>query len=662
MLRLSFLLLVFTASLSLQARVVDSMSIEELHQAAEEVINYNEDSTYHLLEIALQKIHCLEDGKLRQKHLGENHLRRADYYWGHYLPQSKYHLQKAFEYYRQHPHDKKLAEAYYVKSAIHRKENNKHLHLKNLDTAITYALRADNAQLLASLYTMQGFYLQTYHRWQESFEKARLAIEYAEIASDSLPLSTSYFILAQIKEHFNQLDKAEKLFDQSIAYGQGHYDMAGVYRGYGSVLLKNNKTEEGLAAYRHSMELYSQNKNYPYVMLIRVKLGEALLNQGDLQAAIENFNKSRELLSVLDSNIHLYFLHYAKIYAYLGDTGQARYYINRFLETQRFSELRGEKIDLIKNLAEVYEILGENVNAINYYKKWGTLKDSLQSNTSEQQLHDMEKLYISEKSKNEEITKINQELLQSKNTQFALGIGLLTIVIISGVIIYFVRFKAQKERERLRLQIKENQLKHMLMAQEDERKRLARELHDGIGQSLAALKMQLQMSGDNHTSRQTIQKVNDLCLEIRTLSHQMMPLILQENGLGEALEWLANQSLVCNSMEVDLVIPKNQKRLDPEVETHLYRIGQELLTNIVKHSEASTVGIQLLRPRGKVILIVEDNGIGFKQDQVQRGIGLENIFSRIESIQGEIEMEPNEGGGTYVRIVVPVTEEGRLTA
>ncbi len=642
--------------------VYKEWSIEEMHQAAEDVINFDQDSTFKLLQIAESRIQCLPRGPEKAYHQGENHLRWADYYWIRFLPQSKYHLQRAFTYFKEHPQDKKLAEAYYVKSAINYKEQNRELQMAYLDTSITYALRSKNPQIISTIYIMQSFYLQAYNLWQESFDKTIMAAEFAKKSGDSLPVSASYFILAQIKEHFNQLNEAEELFEQSIAYGKGHYDLSGVYRGYGSVLMKNGKFQESLTAFHHSMKLYSAANNYRYVMMIRVRIGEALLEHGKISQAVENFREMRKLEPSLPPNIHTHHLHFAKMFAHLSEEEQAQNNIKHFLNSYKFGQLKGEKVNLIKDLAEVYEILGHKEQAITYYKKWGRLKDSLHALTSQQELTDMENLYILEKSKNEVITAKNKALIASKRVQFILGGSLLVILILAGGAIYFIRLKAQQEKEKLLLQTKGTQLNQILTAQEDERKRLARELHDGVGQSLAALKMQLQMADDSKTSTRIIKKVNEICKEIRSLSHQMMPLILQENGLEEALRWLTDQCLVKNSVQVDLVIQGRPNRLAPEIETHLYRIAQELIANIVKHSNASIVGIQLLRPKGEVILVVEDNGVGFDADGIGQGIGLANIRSRIESINGEIEIQPIQGKGTYVHILVPVNEEERLTA
>lgn len=215
----------------------------------------------------------------------------------------------------------------------------------------------------------------------------------------------------------------------------------------------------------------------------------------------------------------------------------------------------------------------------------------------------------------------------------------------------------------MELRLKRSQLKDVLVAQEEERRRIARELHDGIGQSLAALKMQIQAPSYLQDPVKSIQKIDILCKEVRLLSHQMMPLALEEQGLEKALKVLVEQSFTHSSVVAHFISDGFSHRLGALYEVHLYRIAQELISNILKHAEATEVGIQLLQNENRIVLITEDNGKGFSFPINEKGMGLSNITSRLETLNGEIETESGAGKGTFVRITIPLhTGENKMIA
>src|SRR5690606_2793024 len=219
-----------------------------------------------------------------------------------------------------------------------------------------------------------------------------------------------------------------------------------------------------------------------------------------------------------------------------------------------------------------------------YYKKWGTLKDSLQSYTNRVHLNELEKLYFNERSKNEEITLKNKELKESRTSQANMGIALMAFLLLGGGMTYYIRMKGVKENQKLKFALKEKQLEQLMEGQESERQRLARELHDGIRQSLAALKMQLQFDDNTRASKVTVERVDALCKEVRTLSHQMMPLVLRDNGLEDAIKQLLENSFANSDIETDIVTLGLNGRFSYKEDVHLYRLTHELISNILKQA------------------------------------------------------------------------------
>lgn len=197
-------------------------------------------------------------------------------------------------------------------------------------------------------------------------------------------------------------------------------------------------------------------------------------------------------------------------------------------------------------------------------------------------------------------------------------------------------------------------MEKLMEGQETERQRIARELHDGIGQSLAALKMELQFDEYAPKSDFAVKRIDALCNEVRTLSHQMMPLALRENGLRDAVRQLLDRSFGKTEIKVDFVTVRVDGRFAEKVEVHLYRITQELISNILKYADATKVSVHLLSRKNMIALVVEDNGKGYNMDKKLEGIGISNMRSRVEALAGTIRIQASEGKGTYTYIAVPI--------
>ena len=135
----------------------------------------------------------------------------------------------------------------------------------------------------------------------------------------------------------------------------------------------------------------------------------------------------------------------------------------------------------------------------------------------------------------------------------------------------------------------------------------------------------------------------------------MMPGALVESGLIPALEDMLNKSLSKSAVSYNFEHSNINERVDKNIETNLYRISQELVQNIYKHSGATEVNIQLFKSQNRLILMVEDNGIGMNtEDGAKKGMGLLNITARVKSMKGELSIEPGPFAGTVITIRIPI--------
>ncbi len=644
------------------AQEKSSLSISEIHTLIERHINYSRDSSMTLLNLAKEKIQKLDDEDMVEQNMAENNLRRADYWTYYNIDSSKFYLDKAYAYYQSNINHKKLADIFVLKAQLIRIEAriDKDIMDRGLacfDSAFMHAERLVDPAFLSFIYYEKSISLQFTERWEESFENALLAMKYAETANDSLSMATAYFLMGRTYHHFGLFNSAEKNIAKAVEYGKGMDQWYTIIHIYADVLLQNQKTDLAFNNYKKALKISLDKDDTQKATTLYTHLGRIELDRGNYSFAENYFLQLSSILRSKDEAGYKTLLFMAQMYYYLGDEAQARKDLNLFGEKYGNGKIIPRTIDVFKEAADLHSALGEPEQATLYYKKWGFLKDSLYSHTSKQQLSALEEMYLNEKNKNEIIIHKNEELNKSRRQQATMGGLLIVVVLLGSGLVYFIRMKGLKENQSLKFALKEKQMEQMIDAQETERQRLARELHDGIGQSLAALKMKLQFDKTPQASDTTVQRLDSICNEVRSLSHQMMPILLKENGLESAIKQLIDQNFSGSSIDVEFVSSGLYNRLPDNIEVNVYRITQELISNIIKHSNASKVGIQLLKRGKKLVLIVEDDGEGFKITDKTNGIGLNNVHVRLEALGGTVQIQAVKGEGAYVHITVPTSSE-----
>jgi len=206
----------------------------------------------------------------------------------------------------------------------------------------------------------------------------------------------------------------------------------------------------------------------------------------------------------------------------------------------------------------------------------------------------------------------------------------------------------------------------LMTMQDDERRRIAREIHDGLGQELAAAKMILDGVLPRDASPQTLQAASDASQlvdraikQVRTISHLLHPPLLDEVGLASALRWYLEGLSDRSGIKIDLQVnPPDLGRLKPELETAIFRVIQEALTNIFRHSGAHNGCVSLTEKDGQIMVTVTDDGKGIEEQVVQLrpesvGVGIGGMRQRVTELGGRLRLA-NSNPGTLVEVVVPV--------
>lgn len=323
-------------------------------------------------------------------------------------------------------------------------------------------------------------------------------------------------------------------------------------------------------------------------------------------------------------------------------------------------------------LASLYNERQELAKAIVAKDSATVVKDRIISEKSENKIAELQELYETEKK--EQTIALQQSQLSKQQLLLVGSIILMAFILLSGWLTYR-RYTIKKEKElqaTLMLQ-REKAILDILQAEDKERRRIAAELHDGVGQVMVAawLNMQVlenQLPSLSGQQQQLLSKatlmVGEGCKEVREVSHAMMPNILLNKGLAGALNNFTQQ-IDSNIIAINLHTEGLDVPLENMVETILYRVIQESVNNTIRHAAASQLDISLHNNSNGISLLIEDNGKGFDPEKISNngqpdGLGLQNIKSRIAFLNGTVDWDSSPGNGTVVSVYIPLQKETSL--
>lgn len=254
----------------------------------------------------------------------------------------------------------------------------------------------------------------------------------------------------------------------------------------------------------------------------------------------------------------------------------------------------------------------------------------------------------------------NLELRHQNERQF-IFFGLGFLVLILGAFGIF-KLKEASHRRKLDAQKREEQrlrFSEVVQAQEEERTRIARDLHDGLGHLMAAIKLNtsaIEVSDEQNQKilGQASEIIDQASKEVRQISHRLMPQSLSDLGLAASIRELATRLNESGKIRVE-VKGKGEVSVEKQMAIGIYRIVQEVLNNALKHAEASLFTIRYGVENNEFILIFTDNGKGFEVEKMENsfGIGWKNIRSRVELLNGHLELKSKPGAGTIVEVTIP---------
>lgn len=314
-------------------------------------------------------------------------------------------------------------------------------------------------------------------------------------------------------------------------------------------------------------------------------------------------------------------------------------------------------------LAEIQASKNDFKKAYREYREYVLVKDSLYQQDKARQIAQLQTEYETVKKENQilQLEQVN-ELKDARINQSIITI-LLLLAILGGILTFGVLWKnritlkQQAELQATRASLRESQLKAVIASQEEERKRFAADLHDGLGQMISALRLNLSHEKvDGQAIGHALGVLNDMNIEIRNIAFNLMPQVLMKSGLEEALKEFSLRINRAGKVAVSVQTYDLDHDMTAEHRIAFYRICQEWVNNVIKYSGGNQISIQLVKHPQEIVLTIEDNGKGFDPNSLleSEGNGWKNINSRLHMIKGSIEIDTKKDRpGTTLIITVP---------
>jgi len=356
-----------------------------------------------------------------------------------------------------------------------------------------------------------------------------------------------------------------------------------------------------------------------------------------------------------------------------------------YVEQQNYSNAieyykKAEKIDLKKfndlskrllysNMQANYYYLSDWENAYNYLYMYDSINEVINLNDQKYNIKDIQEKYNNEKLRADNL-EIESKRIQSRNLSYGLGAS-----IVLGGIILLLFFKNRKrkqelinqlqevETQKLANQLKEQELKSidaMIEGQEKERQRIANDLHDDLGSLIANVKLHfnaLQVKENPGLFDKTNLLIEEAYQKVRTVAHAKNSGVIAKQGLLIAVQNMADKISTANKIQIEVIDHGLEERLENNLELSIFRMIQELTTNVIKHAHATEATLHLTHHEDSLNIMVEDNGVGFNPSQVTKtnaGMGISSIDKRVSHLGGSMTIESEPNKGTTVIIDIPI--------
>jgi two-component system NarL family sensor kinase len=514
---------------------------------------------------------------------------------------------------------------------------------------------------VASAYLNRANYassIQYYLQALDHFEKTK---DDAKIAMTDHCIGIAYYLMRNYKLSLSYYNKA---IDKAIILKKT--ESAGYsYNGIGVVYKELGRYDTALYYLEQAHLLALKNDDKTLLSHSLSNLGEIYNIRGMHAKALDYLLQAAKIQLETDDHRGLAETHIL--------TGQLYFEKNNYkaalssFETARQLAQRAGFTDILKNAwkgeSDAYHGLHKDGEALSAYREYSNIKDSLYTSESTKQIAEMQTKYNTEK-KEHENTLLQREndlkslqLKEQKQQKFTIAI--LSLFILITMVIFYNRYRLKQKN--ILLEERTLRTKAVLTAQEEEKEKLSKDLHDGVGSLLSLIKLNISaLESASAEEKKIIDQTKDLAgkaiTEVRQVSHQLAPGLLATVGLEAALTELTAQINSSGKLIMQLQF-ENPSTIPREAELNIFRMVQEAVNNIVKHAEATEASIQLSQQNNRMVISIKDNGKGFDQTNPlhSTGNGLRNLSNRAGLLNGILEINSLPGKGTQIVILLSLT-------
>lgn len=511
--------------------------------------------------------------------------------------------------------------------------------------------KADAFLFRGQAYSNQGLFVQASDDYKNAYN-------FYEIADDPEYMlhAQSGEIIMYSKNGFLEkaIQKREQLIDDIKKLGLHQYLSTHLYnQSIDYKKLDNDQKRIELLKEALIVADSSNNPKFNYTAIYS-SLSEHFSLNNNLDNARYYLAKAEEFLNEIPSDKYansIYLM--AKIQHLIATKNwiEAKEKAKERIETLKNLGLDEETINTHKIISDIYLQLGDSQNAYTHLNTYNTLKDSIFNQSKTNALIYYQTLYETERKEKELSEKRGSiAILEEKNSSLKRQYIFGGISITMGFMLLFL-FKNQRDLKQKKL-MQEKYAQDLLLAQEDERKRVSKDLHDGIGQSLLLIKNKVVLNND--TTTKTL--VEDAIEEVRSISRALHPFQLQELGITKAIQNIVYQIDETTELFITSNIENIDKLFKLQQEINIYRIVQESFNNVLKHAEAKGVHIAVKKHTKQIQIQIKDNGKGFDFSERYidfKSIGLKTLKERTRLLNGIIKIDTQPGKGTTLEFLIP---------
>jgi two-component system, NarL family, sensor kinase len=521
---------------------------------------------------------------------------------------------------------------------------------KKRDDRATQAITLD---MIAILYAEQG-------QVRQALDMSTQAAEIYRASGETLQLAINLGSRGEYALQLGEYATAKQMLAQSLALSQqmgNQKNLASEYLSLGKCYTKLGQPDSALLMLKTARQLATQARQPEQVRGADLALSEAHTALGNHQQALAHYQQHIALRDSLDRADR------AKEINTLNAQYQTEKKEQQIALLNKQTQVQGLQLERGRLLASSQELqLGRQQTEIE--KK--DLQNQNQALALANQQADIKTARLENAQKQGQIralaaaNELKSLQVSRRNVALAGAVAVLLLGLGLGYLLYRQRqtqHRAALAQQQARQQAQSVQA--VLEAEERERRRIATDLHDGVGQVIMAAKMNLATLDGQWQHPQApalftkaLALADEAAREVRAISHQMMPAALAHQGLAEALRELAHRT-DRPGLAVRLRVQGEPGRLPAPTETALYRMAQELLNNAVKHAQATQIDIELAHQAGAVTLAVTDNGRGLPPHAPASGLGLANLRHRAAYLHGHLELGPAAGQGTRAQVRIP---------